>query len=172
MKLLANKKIKRIVIIFVPQLILLFLIFMLCPFIILNLTESEPVGLYVKTKNKEYKKGDYVVINNNLNAFTKLAVSRGYLGKSDVFLKQIVGVSGDEIKILNGKLYINDIEIGPIYSKDGNDQPLYLMANQGKIAEDCYFLASTKINNSYDSRYFGVIKKEQLSGKVLPAITF
>jgi conjugative transfer signal peptidase TraF len=125
----------------------------------------------MRLNKQKIKKGDYVVLNNNINEYTKLAVKRGYLSENEIFLKEIAGVSGDTIRIEKNIVFVNDRLIGPLIYKDHKNQPMHIMVKPGIIPEKHYFLASTRISNSYDSRYFGLIAHEQISSKVVPILT-
>ncbi len=90
--------------------------------------------------------------------------------ESQDFIKRIIGLPGDKISLMDGKLYINDKELiekeylaATIYTKGGD----YL--HEGEtivIPEDKYFAVGDNRPGSSDSREFGPIEKDSIKGKV------
>lgn len=140
--------------------------------IVTNWTNSEPKGFYKKNAPNDIKLNDYVIIPNSINEVTKLAVTRNYLPVNHNFIKNIFGVPGDIIKINNNIISINDKILGIILTNDAYDKPLPTIIKEGVIPPDHYFVASTRIHNSFDSRYFGLVSKKQIISKATPLLTF
>jgi len=85
-----------------------------------------------------------------------------------LFIKRLIGLPGDTIDIINGKVYLN-----------GSDTPLdepYLrepmhedgQAYHFEVPEDCYFFMGDNRNESRDARYWNntFVKREKLIAKV------
>lgn len=93
------------------------------------------------------------------------------------FVKRLIGMPGDVIEIHDKHVRINGIEIEEPYKihVDGNiyeDQPWtphdYLIRdNYGPVTlpENAYFVMGDNRDNSNDSRYWGVIGREDIIGK-------
>ena len=89
---------------------------------------------------------------------------------SKQFIKRVVGVGGDKIELKNKKLYINNTYIKESYiihrdektekSKRDNLGPY-------TVPEDSYFVLGDNRDQSYDSRFWGVIKKAHIKGKAI-----
>jgi signal peptidase I len=72
--------------------------------------------------------------------------------ESQEFLKRVIGLPGDIIDIVDGKVFVNesDVPLEEGYLKDlpnGNFGPY-------KVPEDSYFLMGDNRDDSYDSRYW------------------
>ena len=84
-------------------------------------------------------------------------------------IKRVIGVPSDHIKITQEGVYVNDTFIEEPYLKEGNEQYTFNGLNAYKniiLGEDDYFVLGDNRVNSYDSRYYGPIKKEQITGKL------
>lgn len=114
-------------------------------------------------------------------------------GKTD-YIKRVIGLPGDTIQMLNGRLYINDTlvprheegqeywdtEAGRLlYTRytetlpggishtiyELNDNNKYDTTKRFLVPEDHYFMMGDNRDNSLDSRVFGVVPAENLEGK-------
>jgi len=90
-------------------------------------------------------------------------------GKTQLFIKRIVGVSGDTIEVRNGNLYRNGVAVtGEGYVKK---QPLYHSAIQNvppvTIPPGHVFVMGDNRDRSMDSRAWGPVPVENIKGQVL-----
>ena len=75
-------------------------------------------------------------------------------------IKRVIGMPNDKIKCVSGILYINNEEDTSDYGYGENiDFPEYT------LKDDEYFLIGDNRSDSFDSRYFGPVKKEDIVGK-------
>jgi len=83
------------------------------------------------------------------------------------YVKRIVGLPQDNVKISNGKIYINGIQIDEDYlAYDVDSDP----NGSWKLKDDEYFLMGDNRPFSNDSRYFGPVEKRFLVGKAIAII--
>lgn len=118
-------------------------------------------GDFIITDKLTYKfadphKGDVVVFKNPRN-------------ENEDFIKRIMGVPGDRLKVENGKVYINDKLIDEPYLKSVTTDPRSFMhegeevtVEQGKFA-----VFGDNRPRSSDTREWGFITKEEIIGRVL-----
>ena len=78
-------------------------------------------------------------------------------------MKRVVGVPGDTLQILNGKLYRNNKPL---------DEPFSTIEYSGVLETeltlgiDEYFIIGDNRNNSFDCRMFGPIKESEITNVV------
>ena len=81
------------------------------------------------------------------------------------YIKRVIGVEGDHIKIENGKVYRNGFELQEDYIRDG-------VETEGKtyaditVPKDCVFVMGDNRDHSTDSRDFGCIPLEKIESRV------
>jgi signal peptidase I len=86
--------------------------------------------------------------------------------ESQLFIKRVIGLPGDKIDIVDGKIYINDGKTAleenylPEEMEDGTWGPY-------TVPEDSYFVLGDNRNDSRDSRYWQntFVYKDQILGK-------
>ncbi|MEX1378190.1 MAG: signal peptidase I [Eubacteriales bacterium] len=84
-------------------------------------------------------------------------------GSRENYVKRIIALPGDKIKIVEGVLYINDIVIDEPYIKE----KMYTDYSETTIPEGHYFVMGDNRNNSRDSRSLsvGALPREMIQGK-------
>ena len=86
--------------------------------------------------------------------------------KSQNFVKRVIGLPGEYIEIIGGRVYINDaaepLQEDYLLETPTGDFPRTL------IPDDCYFVMGDNRNDSHDSRYWSTtnfVKEDQILGK-------
>ena len=114
--------------------------------------------------------GDVVLVSPL--AYTKKTPNRGdivLIKRDDLtkghIVKRIIAVSGEEIEIRSGKVYINGDELQDefcVYNEDDNLTPL-------TIPEGCYFVLGDNRHESNDSRHWDspFVEIDDIDGKVI-----
>ncbi len=143
-----------------------------------NTSPSLPYGLYLCQKEDNINRNDLVLFCLNEEQ-AKFASSRGYIDKGNCptdtapLGKYVKAVPNDNIAIIDNKIYINGnvIENSEPLETDDEDRPLTAAKLPKNLGSNEYLMLSEKVN-SYDSRYLGVVNKDQVIGVLHPLITF
>lgn len=136
--------------------------------IAINITKSEPTGIYIRDFSP-VKKGDYVIIRKadveNFLIYTNVTIEDG-------LLKNIVATEGDSYIIKDDKFIVGNISVN-IQKNVSSGRTLPQLKEGQYIVEKNNFLAiSTYNEDSFDSRYMGELSKYAIVAKVRPLILF
>ncbi|WP_368489779.1 signal peptidase I [Clostridium sp. BJN0013] len=88
----------------------------------------------------------------------------------DVLIKRIIGVEGDEIELIKGKVYLNGKILKEPYLEKNiiTDGGTFLNQKKKiKIEKGFVFLLGDNRVNSKDSRYFGPINIKSIKGHII-----
>jgi conjugative transfer signal peptidase TraF len=94
----------------------------------------------------------------------------GYWGNNWYILKPIAAGPGDRVNTLGRWLYINGHQIAPIYIHDEKGRLLPHWRADCVLGQGEYFVYSSRIWNSFDSRYYGPISQSQITAVRVPLI--
>ena len=115
-----------------------------------TLTDNERVLVNKVTyKFREPKKGEIIVFPHPV-----------YESNDTILIKRVLGLPGDKIEILQGKLYINGNEIEEDYII--NDNQSY---GPFSVEDNTVFVLGDNRNNSIDSRHIGFVEIDDIRGK-------
>lgn len=112
-----------------------------------------------------YQDGNTVILDKQL--YKVFGIDRGDIaitteleGMGRHLVKRVIGIPGDNVKIENNKVYINNKELKEEYIKED------MVTNDLEVdlSEDEYFLMGDNRNDSIDSRAIGVIRKSEIYG--------
>ncbi|MBE5819268.1 MAG: signal peptidase I [Clostridiales bacterium] len=142
---------------------------------------------WVRTVNGEYHRGEIVTFeapsepivslekadNNNPKAiydedpegiFSNFAYYVLEINKTS-YIKRVIGIEGDHIKIEDGKVYLNGEELEEPYLNDGivTESRVY---TDIIVPEDYVFVMGDNRSHSTDSREFGCVPVERLESRV------
>ena len=89
------------------------------------------------------------------------------------FIKEVAGKPGDRLYTRNGSDYIRraggkTIDVGAILARapSGRPIPFHPTWNGQRIPRGQLYLSSTRVPQSYDSRYFGLVSRARILGTV------
>lgn len=139
------------------------------PSIIWNTTASMPVGLYV-VESRDPRIGDAVALH--LPPVTaRLASQRGYLPDSALLLKPVAAMTADRVCRWRAHVLINGRPRAIAARQDAAHRTLPSWQGCRTIPSNHLFLLSSSIG-SFDSRYFGLVRRDALVGVAIPLFTF
>lgn len=134
---------------------------------------------YVKGASMEpnFHDNEYLIIDEISYRFKapergQVIVFRYPLNPQEYFIKRLIGLPGEEVQIKDNKIIIYNQENpnGLVLKENYLPEDLKTQANDEeriKIGPDKYFVLGDNRNNSKDSRIFGPVDKNFVTGKVL-----
>lgn len=115
------------------------------------------------------KRGDLIVFKTD--GIPNLKMASGL--SSQTYVKRLAGLPGEELRIADGKLYVNGTHV-PLTNVEGeikitNSSIGDLSAPTGKVIvpEDHYFVLGDNSPNSSDSRYWGFVPASNIKGRMI-----
>jgi conjugative transfer signal peptidase TraF len=135
------------------------------PYIFYNKSESAPIGWYRLTPNRAVKR-DVMVAAFAPEKARNMAATRDYLPSHVPLLKTVWAEAGDEICSENGRITAPNRPDIYAEAQDAFGRLMPVWTGCITLSENQYFLVSTHVQNSWDSRYFGPIEKANILGVV------
>lgn len=114
----------------------------------MNNTLSNNDLLFLKKYDHSYERYDVVVFKFG----------------DDKLIKRIIALPGEEIEIKNNKVYVNGKKIEEDYLDSENLDTNYADMEKKIVPAGAYFVMGDNRKESFDSRYFGPISKNQIIG--------
>jgi len=173
--ILKNKK--KLAIFLLPNIGLILVAYYLANTLVISTGDSIDKHVFIKTsKNPEY--GDYVIVSGLNDPIVK----------EKLITKEIVCQGGQILKIKNGEYYCGENYIGRAVKSTRTGIPVqpYIPCVLGELRHspfvfyqaevdncefkipDGYFFVAGTHPRSYDSRYFGLITKENILKVIVP----
>ena len=132
----------------------------------LSACSPKPVVVQGKAMMPTFDDGDRIMIDQNLGELKRGEVITHLFPRdtSKWFIKRIIGLPGEKIEIVGGKVFINGRILDEPYVDESFNQNKMDMQPK-MIPENHYFVMGDNRDNSSDSRYWGTLPKELVTGK-------
>lgn len=133
-----------------------------------------PIGLYLLCEAKDLKNGDLVAVKLPPEIISQ-GLERGYIKTKDTILvKQLIALPGDKAIYKNNQLLVDDIYTYrcAVTAKDGQGRHMKPLKEGTYTLGNNEYLVLGKNDDSWDSRYFGTIKRDNILNRVLLILAF
>lgn len=122
--------------------------------------------------------GDHILVNKAAYYFSKpkrgdVIVFEYPLEPEKDFIKRVIGVPGDKIKMVDKKVYINSKVLSEDYVRYATNTIIYNNDNprdnfdEFTVPNEKYFVMGDNRDSSFDSRYWGFVSEDKIKGKAL-----
>jgi conjugative transfer signal peptidase TraF len=138
------------------------------PQVLINTTASEPEGLYRRI-GAPAGVGRLVAFKAPAAAFPYADAHLAYLRQVPM-LKAVAAGPGDQVCARDGRLVIAGRDRGPIAWADREGRALPHWNGCRRLAASELFVFSARVPNSFDSRYFGPIDRQDVLGVYTPLV--
>ncbi|MBJ6749916.1 S26 family signal peptidase [Geomonas sp. Red421] len=138
----------------------------------INVTDSEPMGLYrLHPVQGEVQRGEMVIMEVP-EEFRQYVYGRGWLPQGWPLLKHVGAVAGDSYCVEQGRFIVNGSVIGPVYASDQEGRLLPKVEGCREVPAGYFLPVATHIARSFDGRYMGAVKLSVIKGVARPVVTF
>jgi conjugative transfer signal peptidase TraF len=140
--------------------------------IMFQITPSLPKGVYWIDNPVHIDTGMLCVFSIPRNVYGMMK-SRGWIPENLKFylMKPIVAKQGDEVEVSTTGFFVNGKYLGPVKRYDSQGLPLPEYHEKVILGDGEFFVVST-YPNSFDSRYFGTIRREDIKWVARPLFVF
>ncbi len=134
---------------------------------------AEPHKVSGSSMVPNFHDGDYIITNKLATRFSapkrgEVVILQDPLDTNKVFIKRVIGLPGETLKISGGLVYINSKLLEEPYLSTGlrTSGESYLKdGDEITIADGNYFVMGDNRSNSSDSREWGLLKKDLIVGQ-------
>jgi len=140
--------------------------------IVINTSPSVRPGLYLRSSGQP-RVGTIIDFHIPSAAWGYVRARTGNGGESWYILKPIVAGPGDQVDTTGKWLVINGRQIAPMppqNDREGNQLPIW--RDRRRLRSDEFFVFSSRIPNSFDSRCYGPIDRSQIESVRTPLLTW
>lgn len=138
-----------------------------------------PVTVKGESMENTYHNNDRVIISkvSKIERFDVIVFLAP--DETDHYIKRVIGMPGDRVKVVNDVLYINDKKYDESYEADHikeykaddlnftEDFSMEELTGEKVVPKDQYFVLGDNRQNSADSREYGFINKSVVDGVVV-----
>lgn len=142
------------------------------PFLLVNTSPSLPLGLYWRTGSREaIRVGCLVDFPVPEPAYEYLHQRTGNTTHHWNILKPVVGIAGDRVCTCRGWLSINGTKVAPLVKTDSEGNPAPVWRGCRRLKDGEVFVLSTRVERSFDSRVYGPVRIDTVTGVYARLIT-
>lgn len=137
------------------------------PRLVWNASASAPLGLYWAGGKSNVKTGD-LVLAELPETMRGLAARRGYLPLSVPLVKRVAALPGDHLCTIGRAILIDGKIVTRQRKRDSEGRILPHWHGCGRLRADEVLLLMAEVPDSFDGRYFGPTRVDQIIGVLTP----
>jgi conjugative transfer signal peptidase TraF len=137
------------------------------PLIVYNASASVPIGYYLVGPPDPLKVGDLALVRTP-SSVRDLADTRQYIPRTVPMIKRIAAMRGDQVCAHGTAISINGQQAVIRQKTDNFLRPMPSWEGCRTLDGNELFLLNRDAPLSFDGRYFGVVKRRSVIGKVRP----
>lgn len=134
---------------------------------------AEPHKVSGSSMVPNFHDGDYIITNKLATRLSEpkrgeVVILQDPLDINKVFIKRVIGLPGETLKILSGAVYINNQLLEELYLPTGlrtSGENFLKDGDEITVPDGNYFVMGDNRNNSSDSREWGLLKKNLIIGQ-------
>lgn len=163
-------KLKNNMFYFLSFIVLFLILFLISEYLVINYSKSARIGYYFIYNFNHYKRNDLVLLCINEKRYINILIKLGIKLNANkickfnmpMLLKKIIAIPNDKVEINKNGIFINGnlIDNSMIFS-DVRNIKLFPQKIKTTLKEGQYIVLGNTIN-SFDSRYFGIITRQDI----------
>ncbi len=148
-------------------------VFAIAIFLFLYLLVLQPHKIKGQSMEPNFQDGEFLLTDKVTYRFSKpkrgdVIVFEAPGTNNEEFIKRIIGLPGDDVTVVNGKVSINEQLINEDYLPDTFTTEGGMFLKEGQtvtVPEDHYFVMGDNRIASSDSRTWGFVAKDKITGR-------
>lgn len=134
------------------------------PRLVWNVSASAPRGLYLVAPGAPIAPGDFVVARVP-DRYRALAAGRRYVPANVPLVKRVAAVPGDRVCAQGAAILVNGAPRAVRRSFDGRGRQMPFWSGCRTLHLQEYLLLMSEAPDSFDGRYFGITRAEDVIGR-------
>ena len=143
--------------------------------VLINITPSMKLGIYVRS-HKPIHRGDIVAFCL-VGPYKAMGLNRLYIqkgrkcGGAEPLIKEVIATPGDDVILEDSYITVDGVRYRfRTFYQDSEGRALDIYPRGNYPNTYGYWVIGTHAKNSWDSRYWGMISKEQILYKLKPLL--
>lgn len=143
----------------------------IAPLVVWNASPSASLGLYRAAGKSALERGD-LVLAELPDSVRELAEMRGYLPSGVPLIKHVAALPGDHICTIGRAVLIGGSIAARRLKRDSKGRIMPAWDGCRLLSADEILLLNANVPDSFDGRYFGPTKMEEVIGRLVPLWTW
>jgi conjugative transfer signal peptidase TraF len=143
----------------------------LAPRVVWNVSASAPLGFYFVSGRSPLERGD-LALAELPESVRRLANERGYLPSGAPLIKHVAALPGDHICTIGRAVLIGGKVAARRLKRDSRGRVMPVWDGCRLLSTDEIFLLNADVPDSFDGRYFGPTRTDQVVRRLVPLWTW